>query len=69
MQAHYVTVGAARNEDEKHFHDMKAVFAQWDYRRIVRRMASGKREKAAAGLAVFPSGASDTPVQFHRVAQ
>ncbi|HEY7066414.1 MAG TPA: recombinase family protein [Chloroflexota bacterium] len=61
VQAHYVTVGAARNEDEKLFHDMKAVFAQWDHRRIVRRMASGKRDKAAAGLIV---GTGEAPYGY-----
>jgi site-specific DNA recombinase len=61
VQAHYVTVGAARNEDEKLFHDMKAVFAQWDHRRIVRRMASGKRDKAAAGFIV---GTGEAPYGY-----
>jgi site-specific DNA recombinase len=61
VQAHYVTVGAARNEDEKLFHDMKAVFAQWDHRRIVRRMASGKRDKAAAGYVV---GTGEAPYGY-----
>jgi site-specific DNA recombinase len=61
VQAHYVTVGAARTEDEKLFHDMKAVFAQWDHRRIVRRMASGKRDKAAAGFIV---GTGEAPYGY-----
>lgn len=49
VTVHYVTVGTAATEEQRLFHDIKAVFAQWDHRRIVHRLAQGKRTKVAGG--------------------
>jgi site-specific DNA recombinase len=60
VRAHYVTVGTATTDDDKAFHEIKAVFAQLDYKRIIRRLSAGKREKVSrglvAGLGVAPYG-------------
>jgi site-specific DNA recombinase len=61
--AHYVTVGRATSEEENAFHEIQAVFSQMDHRRIVRRLASGKHDKAAGQIA----GVGEAPEGYHYV--